>query len=348
MKSLVKPEKYAAGTTDFDFRPINIAVLITGIILLFAALASITSCGETIKEGEATIRIAPGTSTSEIARMLVDEGVIDSEKDFTTRANEAGIGEKLKAGTYRFQRGESIDSILNKLEQGLQAPEGVLTIPEGYNLNDIANLVSLKTSITRNAYIAAATTKGRILPLRGASEAEDLEGFLFPSTYDLDPETDAASLVDRQLETFRSSTSQLAWGNAEKLGLTEYEALIVASMVEREAKVPEERPLVAAVIYNRLDAGMKLEIDATVQYAIGSWKEELTVDDLAITSAYNTRLYAGLPPGPICNPGVESMEAALHPASVDYIYYVATGDAAGHHTFTSSYDEFLEASAASR
>jgi len=321
---------------------------VTSIILLALVLVSLSACGDSKKEGEATIRIAPGTSTAEIARMLVAEDVIDSEQDFTSRANETGIGEQLKAGTYRFQRGESIDSILNKLEQGLQAPEGVLTIPEGYSLNDIANLVSLKTSITRNEYISAASARGRMLPLKGAAQAEDLEGFLFPSTYDLDPDTDATSLVDKQLATFSSSTAQLAWGNSKNLGLTEYEVLIVASMVEREAKVPEERPLVAAVIYNRLDAGMKLEIDATVQYAIGYWKEELTIDDLAITSAYNTRLYAGLPPGPICNPGVESIDAALHPAQVDYIYYVATGDAAGHHTFTSSYDEFLEASAASQ
>ncbi|MBI5870625.1 MAG: endolytic transglycosylase MltG [Actinobacteria bacterium] len=316
--------------------------------MFLLALASLSGCGDAKKEGEATIRIAPGTSTADIARMLVAEDVIDSEKDFMNRANEAGIDQKLKAGTYRFERGESIDSILNKLELGLQAPEGVLTIPEGYSLNDIANLVSVKTSITKSAYLAAATPRGRILPLEGASQAQDLEGFLFPSTYDLDPDTDANSLVDRQLQTFKSSTALQDWGNAEKLGLTEYEALIVASMVEREARVPEERPLVAAVIYNRLNAGMKLEIDATVQYAIGYWKEELTVDDLAITSAYNTRLYAGLPPGPICNPGIESIDAALHPADVDYLYYVAIGDAEGHHTFTSSYDEFLEASAASQ
>lgn len=325
-------------------RPIAMIIAMTLLIVAFVSLSA--SCGEPKKEGEATIRIAPGTSTAEIARMLVEEDVIDSEKDFMNRADETGIDQKLKAGTYRFQRGESIESILNKLELGLQAPESVLTIPEGYSLNDIANLVAVKTPITKSAYLTAAVPGGRILPLEGASQAEDLEGFLFPSTYDLDPDTSANSLIDRQLDTFKTSTALLDWSNSEIMGLTEYETLTVASMVEREARVPEERPLVAAVIYNRLDAGMKLEIDATVQYAIGYWKEELTVDDLAITSAYNTRLYAGLPPGPICNPGVESMEAALHPADVDYLYYVATGDAEGHHTFTSSYEEFLEASAA--
>lgn len=316
------------------------ASLVVAVTLCLA----LSACGGSKKEGEATIRISPGTSTADIARMLVDENVIDSQKDFTNRANEAGIDQKLKAGTYRFERGESIDSILNKLQQGLQAPEGVLTIPEGFSLNDIANLITTKTSISKKAYIAAATPAGRTLSLRGASGAEDLEGFLFPSTYDLSPETDAASLVDEQLDSFKKETEMLGWGNSAELGLSEYQVLIVASMVEREAKVPDERPLVAAVIYNRLSSGMKLEIDATVQYAIGSWKQDLTVDDLATPSVYNTRLYAGLPPGPICNPGVESIKAALHPASVDYLYYVATGDAEGHHTFTSSYDEFLQAS----
>jgi len=327
------------------FKRLNLAAIAMMLaISLLGGLLSI-ACGGSAKEGEATIRISPGNSTADIARMLVDENVIDSEREFTNRANEVGIDQKLKAGTYRFERGESIDSILSKLEQGLQAPEGVLTVPEGYSLTDIADLVAVKTNISRASYIAAATPAGgRVLLLDGAADATDLEGFLFPSTYDLNPDTIANSLIDTQLETFRTSTSTLAWERAGGLGLTEYQVLIVASMVEREAKVPEERPLVAAVIYNRINRGMRLEIDATVQYALGYWKRDLSVEDLAIQSPYNTRLYAGLPPGPICNPGIDSIKAALDPAAVDYIYYVATGDDAGHHLFTSSYEEFLRAS----
>lgn len=316
------------------------------MLFLVLTIMMISGCGSPPREGEVTIRVSPGASTNEIAKMLVDENVIDSEKEFNNKANDAGIDQKLKAGTYRFERGESIDSILAKLSQGLQAPEGFITVPEGYSLDDIANLVVAKTGITKKDYIKAATPAGRTLPLQGASDAPDLEGFLFPSTYNLDPETDAATLVGKQLRTFKDKTSSLDWKEADRLGLTEYQALTVASMVEREAKVPEERPLVAAVIYNRLAIGMKLEIDATVQYAIGSWKKDLTVEDLETDSPYNTRLYGGLPPGPICNPGIASINAALKPASVDYLYYVATGDEAGHHTFTSSYDEFLQASAA--
>ena len=207
--------------------------------------------------------------------------------------------------------------------------------------------MSHRTAITKNAYLAAARPDGYKLPLAGAGDAVDLEGFLFPSTYNLDPDTSANDLVGQQLRTFKEKTANLDWGSAKNLGLTEYQVLTVASMVEREAKLPEERALVAAVIYNRLMAGMKLEIDATVQYALGYWKTDLTAEDLLTDSAYNTRLYEGLPPGPICNPGVATIEAALHPASVDYLYYVATGDAAGHHIFTASYDEFLRASESS-
>ncbi|MFA6000692.1 MAG: endolytic transglycosylase MltG [Thermoleophilia bacterium] len=322
------------------FRHASFAALVSVSLLMVLFLAS---CGGAKKEGQVTIRISPGTSTSEIARMLAEEDVIDSEKDFTNKANEAGVGEKLKAGVYRFERGESIESILEKLEKGIQAPEAVLTVPEGYSITDIARLLSSRTAITEKQYMQAVKINGRRLPLTGASGAEDLEGFLFPSTYDLNEDITADTLVDRQLETFGKKTSGLEWGKAESLGLSEYQLLIVASLVEREARVPEERPQVAAVIYNRLSAGMKLEVDATVQYAIGYWKLELTQQDLETDSPYNTRLYKGLPPGPICNPGIESIRAAMNPAPVDYIYYVATGDEEGHHFFTSSYDEFLKA-----
>ncbi|MFA5810619.1 MAG: endolytic transglycosylase MltG [Thermoleophilia bacterium] len=322
------------------FRNVSVAVLASACLLVVSFLAS---CGGAKREGQVTIRISPGTSTSEIARMLAEEDVIDSEKDFTNKANETGVGEKLKAGIYRFERGESIESIFEKLENGIQAPEGVLTVPEGYSITDVARLLSSRTEITEKEYRQAVKINARRLPLSGASQAEDLEGFLFPSTYDLNEDITANTLVDRQLETFQKKTSGLDWGKATGLGLSEYQLLIVASLVEREARVPEERPQVAAVIYNRLTAGMKLEVDATVQYAIGYWKRELTQQDLENDSPYNTRLYKGLPPGPICNPGIESIMAAMDPAPVDYIYYVATGDEEGHHFFTSSYDEFLRA-----
>ena len=311
--------------------------------LLMAVLLAILGRGQDDLKGEATVKIESGASTTEIARQLKQDNVIRNEKDFLKQAEESGIDGTLQAGLYRFDRGEPLDSILTKLKNGDRVPESILTVPEGYAISDVAAEVSSRAGISKDQYQKAALADGWVLPLQGGSAANTLEGFLFPSTYDLDPEMTADQLITRQLDTFKKETAQLPWSKAEALGLTQYQVLTVASMVEREARIPEERPLVAAVIYNRLRQGVKLEVDATVQYALGYWKQELTQQDLQIDSRYNTRLYDGLPPGPICNPGIASMRAALEPASVDYLYYVATGDEAGHHLFTASYDEFLQA-----
>lgn len=316
------------------------ALVLLALALMLLAVIAFSACGGEQKDGEVAIRIAPGSSTADIARQLKDEDVIDSVKDFVDLADDMGVDEKLKPGIYSFFRGEPIEDILNRLASGEQSPEGVLTVPEGFSINDIAEAVSLKTDISERDYVVATRVEGP-LPLEGSTGATSLEGFLFPSTYDLEPGITADDLVATQLETFSEQTAEVDWKKADALGLSEYQALVVASMVEREARVPEERPLVAAVIYNRLAEGMKLEVDATVQYALGYWKKDLTYDDLHLDSPYNTRLYAGLPPGPICNPGLDAIAAALDPAPVDYLYYIATGDEEGHHFFTRSYEEFL-------
>jgi UPF0755 protein len=317
-------------------------ILVAAAVAVLLLLALIGGSGPS-SEGEVTLTIPEGATTDDIAVMLIDEQVISDKDDFLDKAASAGIDQELQAGKYVFQRGEPVEDILNKLKQGLQDPDAVLVIPEGYSIYDIADLVAEQTDVSREAYLDAIAVNGRELPLEGTSDALDMEGFLFPSTYNIGSSFDVDQFVDEQLETFIDETADVEWEKAAELGITEYEALIIASMVEREARVDEERPLVAAVIDNRIDAGMKLEIDATVQYALGYWKEELTSEDLAVDSLFNTRLYAGIPPGPICNPGIESINAALNPASVDYLYYVATGDDAGTHTFTDSYEEFLAA-----
>jgi len=321
----------------------NIMMLLLLVAAAVAVLALLAALGGGDAGGEVTITVPEGATTADIAAMLLEEKVIDDSQEFLARAKEAGIDQLLQSGVYIFTRGEPLEDILSKLREGLRDPAAVLAVPEGFSIYDIADLVAEKKGIDRQVYLTAIGVDGRELPLGGSQGALDLEGFLFPSTYDLETEFDVDRLVDKQLETFRLETSGIDWSRAAGLGVTEYEALIIASMVEREAKVPEERPLIAAVIYNRIREGMKLEIDATVQYALGYWKEDLTVDDLAVDSRFNTRLYQGLPPGPICNPGIESIQAALAPASVDYLYYVATGDEEGHHVFTSSYEEFLAA-----
>jgi UPF0755 protein len=167
----------------------------------------------------------------------------------------------------------------------------------------------------------------------------NLEGFLFPKTYDVTSQTTAHRLINTLLKQFNIETENLEWSRAQSLGVTPYQVVVIASMIEREAKLPEDRPLIASVIYNRLHKGMKLGICATVEYALGYNKPVLSDKDVEIDSPYNTYRIKGLPPGPICNPGFESIRAALHPASTDYIYYILTGSN-GKHSFTADYQQF--------
>jgi UPF0755 protein len=197
-----------------------------------------------------------------------------------------------------------------------------------------------KVKLSGTAY-AAATAKRRTFPGFGP-EKLPLEGFLFPDTYDFDRKSTSAQLVDNQLAEFDSEWSTLNLSYARSKNLTPYDVLTIASMVEGEAQVPSERPLVAAVIYNRLHAHMPLGIDATLRYGLHvPPTESLTQSDLQNPTPYNTRLHDGLPPTPINNPGMAALEAAAHPARVDYLYFVRKPDHR-HHYFTANYQDFLQ------
>lgn len=216
----------------------------------------------------------------------------------------------------------------------------MVTIPEGLTLTQTSRKVDEATggSISESEYLAAAGEGGYEYGFLEGSNGT-LEGFLFPKTYEVTSATSARWLVDRQLKQFGLETEQLEWSRSSSLGVTPYQVVIIASLIEEEAKVPEDRPLIASVIYNRLKRNMKLGIDAAVLYALGEHKEVLTNEDLEVDSPYNTYRIQGLPPGPICSPGFESLRAALHPAQTDYIYYILTG-ADGRHSFTADYQQF--------
>ncbi len=173
-------------------------------------------------------------------------------------------------------------------------------------------------------------------------EVTTLEGLLFPSTYFLLIGDGATELIGAQLAAFEAKTASLPWEKAEALGLTPYEVVVVASLIEKEASIAKERPLISAVIRNRIKEDMTLGIDATVRYAVDKWTGPLTSEDLEVDSPYNTRIFKGLPPTPICSPGVDALRAALEPAAVDYLYYVLE-DTDGNHFFTADYEEFLQA-----
>ena len=196
-----------------------------------------------------------------------------------------------------------------------------------------------KVKLSGDGY-AAATAKPRRFPGFGSKKLP-LEGFLFPDTYDFDRKSTSAQLVQNQLGEFTSNWGSLNLSYARSKNLTPYDVLTIASMVEGEAQVPSERPLVAAVIYNRLHAHMALGIDATLRYGLHIPPTESLGPYLESTSPYNTRKYPGLPPTPINNPGRAALEAAAHPAHVDYLYFVRKPDHK-HHYFTSNYQDFLQ------
>jgi peptidoglycan lytic transglycosylase G len=197
-----------------------------------------------------------------------------------------------------------------------------------------------KVKLSANAYAAATAQPRRFLGFGG--KKLPLEGFLFPDTYDFDRKSTSAQLVGDQLAEFTSKWSELNLSYARSKNLTPYDVLTIASMVEGEAQVPSERPLVAAVIYNRLHAHMPLGIDATLRYGLHiPPTQSLTQSDLQNPTPYNTRLHDGLPPTPINNPGMASLEAAAHPAHVDYLYFVRKPDHKQHY-FTSNYQDFLQ------
>jgi len=179
----------------------------------------------------------------------------------------------------------------------------------------------------------------RAVPPPGYGHHLNMEGFMFPATYTIRPGEKAAALVDQQLAAFQANVSKVDMSYAKSKNLTPYDVLTIASMIEREARAPGDRAKVAAVIYNRLHRGMALGIDATILYHLGSWSATIHQSDIDQIEPYNTRKVAGLPPTPICNPGLASIEAAAHPAKVDYLYYVAVPGQAAQY-FTASYEDF--------
>jgi UPF0755 protein len=225
-------------------------------------------------------------------------------------------------------------------------PVKKLTIPEGEDRRQIAAVA--KQAGIRGDYLKASESSKGFDPAKyGAQSPSSLEGFLFPATYDLPRHPAADDLVVRQLAAFKQYISQVNMRYARSKNLTTYDVVTIASMIEREVQVPKERKLVAAVIYNRLHDGMPLQIDATIRFAENNYTKALTNSDLQLSSPYNTYTNPGLPPGPIGNPGLASLEAAAHPANVGYLYYVVKpGTCPAQHTFATTAAEFNKAKAA--
>ncbi len=289
--------------------------------------------------GEVFVDLPRGSSTLDIAVRLTEAGVLRSEWPFLVlRAVRPRT--TLKAGEYRFDHPVSPLEVYRKIAAG-EVFYFTLTIPEGYNVYEIAEAAARTGVVGRQEFLQAASDAARIRDL--APAARSLEGFLFPDTYRITRHTTAAELACQMLQRFRQVWSELH-GPADAL-----ETVTLASLVERETPQESERPLVASVFRNRLRLGMPLQCDPTVVYALllsERYRGEIYKDDLSFRHAYNTYVNAGLPPGPIANPGRASLAAALHPADTDYLYFVA--DTKGGHVFSASLERHEKAVASYR
>jgi UPF0755 protein len=284
-----------------------------------------------------TVTIPQGYTLSQIANRLEESGVIEDAGFFQLRARLTGASDELRPGSYELRKDMSFAAAIDALQEGVPPNVVQVAIPEGLSRKEIRPL----TKGLRGNYVRATRRSPKLNPRDyGAKGRTSLEGFLFPATYELKKGRRVNRLVDEQLAQFKRNFGKVDLSYAKRKNLTAYDVLIIASLIEREAMVSKERPLIASVIYNRLKQGIPLGIDATVRFVTGNWKRPLRQSELENPSPYNTRKFAGLPPGPIGNPGLDSIRAAARPAKSQYLFYVVKVDSCGEHKFAKTDAEF--------
>jgi uncharacterized YceG family protein len=296
--------------------------------------------------GAVQVTVPQGADAGEIGDLLAARGVIDNATFFEINATVSGKRGDLRPGHYVFQKGMSNGDVVDLLTTPPKArkppPTVKVTFTEGPSRKEMAPLVDRSKKV-EGAYLKATSAPAVLKRIRrfGAPKGTKTpEGFLFPATYTLTAGSSAKKLVNEQLDTFQQNFKKVDLGYAKRKHLTRYDVLIIASMVEREAQLPRERPLVAAVIYNRLKQGMPLGIDATIRYYINNWSRPIRQSELDADEPYNTRLNRGLPPTPIGNPGLSSIQAAAHPAHKSYLFFVRKPGKSGAHAFSSTDAQF--------
>lgn len=294
--------------------------------------------------------IVPRGAASElIAEILASEGVVRNANMLRLQARLRGVDGDLKAGTYDLVTGMGYTAALEALVSGPPAIYYRVVIPEGFTIEQIAQRFGREAGIDVEEFRRIARSgRGRFdFPFLGDDDTGSLEGYLFPKTYRLKEGTTAEQAIRMMLVQFGKETADINLDYVAWSGLDRHEWVTIASMVEREAKLERDRPVIASVIYNRLRSHMRLQIDATLEYVLPGTKPRLSLEDLKVESGYNTYTHEGLPPGPISNPGLSSLKAAAKPAQTGYLYYVLTSRS-GAHTFATNLADFLRAKRASR
>lgn len=282
------------------------------------------------KGEERILFVPPGASFRWVALQLEEKGIIRDAGKFSLLARIKGVIREIKAGEYEFSTSMPPGEVLDKLTEG-RIKEYTITIPEGYNLRQIGALLASRHLVEKEEFLRLAYDRKFIKSL--GIEGPSLEGYLFPDTYRFDKLMGAAGIIRKMVNNFKRVYKEIE-EEAERKGLSMREVVTLASIIEKEAKLDVEKPLISAVFHNRLKKGLKLQSDPTVIYGLRSFNGDLKREDLLKPTPYNTYVIRGLPPGPISNPGKASLIAAVRPAPVDYLYFVSRND--GSHYFSNT------------
>ncbi len=286
------------------------------------------------------VTVQPGMTGGDIGEMLEQRGIIGSRQKFWLIAKLGGEEKKFKAGTYRMYVNMPIREALDVLVGG-EVSMLRFTIPEGFTVSEIASRLEREGIVSSKEFLDKAKNFGSFRYMKASRQVMyRAEGFLFPDTYEVEPGTSSEAILQMMVRNFDDKLTDEMREKAEKMNLSIYELVTLASLVEKEARYEEDRPIIAQVFFKRLDINMPLQSDTTIQYLLDAPKEDVTYADTEIESPYNTYQHYGLPPGPIANPGIDSIEAVLNPADTDYLYFVA--DRAGHNHYSKNYNEHLE------
>ncbi len=291
-------------------------------------------------EKEIEVTVPAGASTRQIGSILEEKGVIGDSSFFSMIVKVKGWENSLRRGRYSFKPGDHILSVVEKIVRGEVLTYRV-TVPEGLTMEQTARLIAEKSGdFSAEEFLAQA--EDIELPLAYLPEKKEemdyrLQGYLFPATYEFPQGSEPRDIIKQMVERFDWELNPELMERAREMGFEIHEIVTLASLVEREARIEEERPYIASVIHNRLEIDMPLQIDATVQYALPQWKSRLFFVDLDYDSPYNTYLHRGLPPGPIASPGQSSLLGALYPADTEYLFYIANPD--GSHSFSKTFEE---------
>lgn len=306
-----------------------------------AQTASITA-GEHIK-----VTIPSGANAARIAQLLVQEHVISDGKAFLSAIQKQDVASKIKSGTYELVAGSDYQQLIDRLIQGPNSSENALVVPEGFTVDKLADLVSQQFGISRDDFLAQAKASNYVdeFPFLKDAQNDSLEGFLWPKTYDFSSTTPTSdAIIKLMLTQYKTETANLDFEGAQQnikqqygITMSRYDFIKLASIIEKEALIDEDRPLIASVMFNRLKADMPLQSDATMGYVT---KGKVMPQDLKSDSPYNTQYKKGFPPTPICSPGIASLSAAMLPATTDNYYFWITKD---EHKFSKTYDEHLQA-----